>query len=181
MYAHLREAARRCYGKCRRLGARTPSEEHLKGMVLPDAVRGNGFNYIGPIDGHDVKALIATLSNVKKLRGAISTCRHAQGQGLRAGGGGSDQCMARGRSIRPAARFSKKSAQARRIRRSLGSGFATMADRDPSIIGITPAMREGSGLVEFSKRFPDRYFDVAIAEQQRLRSPRVLHAKVSSR
>ena len=169
VYAHLREGGKKVLAQMPTVWelARR-SEEHLKGMVLPGTLFEElGFNYIGPMDGHDVKALVSTLSNVKKLQGAaVPARRHPQGQRLRAGRGRSRSSgMARVRSIRRPAPFSKKRPRGPRTRRSSASGCATWPSATRRIVGITPAMREGSGMVEYSKRFPDRYFDVAIAEQ----------------
>ena len=168
VYAHLREGGKKMLSQMpsvRELARR--SEEHLKGMVLPGTLfEEMGFNYIGPVDGHDVTALVRTLRNLRKLRGPqFLHVRHAQGQGVCAGRGRSDH-LARTRTVRPGQRHHLQ-----------GEEFGTVLFPDlrsvalrhcrsrPRIIGITPAMREGSGLVQFSKRFPERYFDVAIAEQ----------------
>ena len=107
MYSHLRESGKKVLRQMPTVWelARR-SEEHLKGMVLPGTLfEEMGFNYIGPIDGHDVKALVSTLRNLQKAaRAAVPARRDAQGQGLRAGGGGSRSSGTdRGRSIRRAA------------------------------------------------------------------------------
>jgi 1-deoxy-D-xylulose-5-phosphate synthase len=133
----------------------------MKGMVLPGTMFEElGFNYIGPIDGHDLKALVATLRNHARAQGpAVPARRHAQGQGLCAGRGRPDQ-VARPRPVRSGQRASssrKRPAGPSVFSQVFGEWLCDMAERDPRIVGITPAMREGSGLVEFSRRFPDRY------------------------
>ena len=137
-------------------------------MVLPGTLFEElGFNYIGPMDGHDVRALVSTLRNVQEARAARSSCTWSPARAratrprrpIRSSGTG------RALSIRRAAPSSRRRRPGLPTRRSSASGCATSRSAIRSIIGITPAMREGSGLVEFSKRFPDRYFDVAIAEQ----------------
>src|ERR1700688_503307 len=142
------------------------SEEHLKGMVLPGTLfEEMGFNYIGPIDGHDVKALVSTLRNLKNLR--EQQFLHG---GKRKGKGyepaEADRIKWHGPGpFDPASGMIFKEASAGPTYSQIfGKWLCDMAERDPTIVGITPAMREGSGLVEFSKRFPARYFDVAIAE-----------------
>ena len=144
------------------------SEEHMKGMVLPGTMfEEMGFNYIGPIDGHDLDALVKTLTQpARPAWPAVPARHHAQGQGLRAGRGRSDQ-VARPRPVRSDERhdLQGEGQRAPSTRRCSASGSATWPSAIRASSRITPAMREGSGLVEFSKRFPDRYFDVAIAEQ----------------
>ena len=168
VYAHLREGGKKVLRQMPTVWelARR-SEEHLKGMVLPGTLfEEMGFNYIGPMDGHDVKALVSTLRNVQELRGPQFlhvVTRRARAmrppRPIRSSG------TAPAPSTRRAARSSRKRAHGPSYSQVFGQWLCDMAERDPRIIGITPAMREGSGLVEFSKRFPERYFDVAIAEQ----------------
>jgi len=144
------------------------AEEHVKGMVTPEGTLFEefGFNYIGPIDGHDIKVLVATLKNIKHLDGpqflhvvtrkgagykvaeedpilyhGVSTFNPAQG------------IVAKQKSGKPA------------YTKVFGDWLCDMAAKDERLVGITPAMREGSGLVRFSQIYPDRYFDVGIAEQ----------------
>ena len=144
------------------------SEEMMKGMVLPGTIFEElGFNYIGPMNGHDIKELVATLRNMRNLKGPqLLHVVTQEGQGLRPGGERSDQ-VARPGPVRPGQRHHL---QGKSDRPHLLAGVRPVAvrhggARSERIVGITPAMREGSGLVEYSKKFPQRYFDVAIAEQ----------------
>lgn len=141
-------------------------EEHAKGMVGPATMFEEfGFNYIGPIDGHDLDSLIPTLQNIKALKGPQFlhvVTRKGQGYKLAE----ADPVLYHGpgkfnpeEGIKPAAAGKKTYTQV------FGDWLCDMAELDKRIIGITPAMREGSGMVEFERRFPDRYFDVGIAEQ----------------
>src|ERR1700757_2892058 len=168
VYAHLREGGKKVLAQMPTVWelARR-SEEHLKGMVLPGTLFEElGFNYIGPMDGHDVKALVRTLRNVRKLRGPQFlhvVTRKAKGYPPAE----ADPIKWHGPGpFDPASgKIFKEASSGPTYSQVFGQWLCDMADKDPRIIGITPAMREGSGLVEFSKRFPDRYFDVAIAEQ----------------
>ena len=168
MYAHLREGGKKVLRQMPTVWelARR-SEEHLKGMVLPGTLfEEMGFNYIGPIDGHDVKALIATLNNVKKLRGPqFLHVVTRKGKGYAPAEADPIKWHGPGPFDPASGKLFKGASSGPTYSQIFGQWLCDMAERDPSIIGITPAMREGSGLVEFSKRFPDRYFDVAIAEQ----------------
>ncbi len=168
MYAHLREGGKKVLRQMPTVWelARR-SEEHLKGMVLPGTLfEEMGFNYIGPVDGHDVKALIATLNNVKKLRGP--QFRHVvtrKGKGYAPAEADPIKWHGPGPFDPASGKIFKEVSSGPSYSQIFGQWLCDIAQSDPNIIGITPAMREGSGLVEFSKRFPDRYFDVAIAEQ----------------
>jgi len=142
-------------------------EEHAKGMVVPSTLFEEfGFNYIGPIDGHDLDSLVPTLKNIKELRGPqflhIVT---KKGQGYKLAE--ADPVLYHGVSkFEPAAGIAGgKLGGKPTFTQVFGDWLCDMAERDSRLIGITPAMREGSGLVKFSERFPDRYFDVGIAEQ----------------
>ncbi|MEZ5738835.1 MAG: 1-deoxy-D-xylulose-5-phosphate synthase [Burkholderiaceae bacterium] len=142
-------------------------EEHAKGMVVPGTMFEElGFNYVGPIDGHDLDALIPTLQNLRELRGPqflhIVT---RKGQGYKQAE--VDPVLYHGPSrFDPAEGIVKSSAPAKVTYTKVFSDWiCDMAALDERLVGITPAMREGSGLVEFEKRFPERYFDVGIAEQ----------------
>ncbi|MFQ2164283.1 1-deoxy-D-xylulose-5-phosphate synthase [Aeromonas hydrophila] len=143
------------------------AEEHLKGMVVPGTLFEEfGFNYIGPIDGHDINALVETLRNMRNLKGPqLLHVKTKKGKGYEPaekdpiGYHGvpkfnPDECTL------PKASGGKPSFSA-----IFGQWLCDMAAKDERLVGITPAMREGSGLVKFSQQYPDRYFDVAIAEQ----------------
>ncbi|MEO8134029.1 MAG: 1-deoxy-D-xylulose-5-phosphate synthase [Betaproteobacteria bacterium] len=141
-------------------------EEHLKGMVLPGTLfEEMGFNYIGPIDGHDVEGLVATLANVKELKGPQLlhvTTRKGAGYAKAE----DDPILYHGvPKFDPVAGIIPKPAAKPSYTEIFGDWLCDMAQRDPRLIGITPAMREGSGLVRFSREYPERYFDVGIAEQ----------------
>ena len=152
------------------------AHEHLKGMVLPGTLFEEfGFNYIGPIDGHDLSALVPTLRALRQTRGAqflhIVTVK---GKGFEKAE--ADPVLYHGVSPfkpidgiaplkveKPATKTKTKS-----YSDIFGDWLCAAAARDSRVMAITPAMREGSGLVEFSRRFPRRYFDVGIAEQHAL-------------
>jgi len=143
------------------------SEEHMKGMVLPGTMfEEMGWNYVGPIDGHDLKALTRTLRNLKDLRGPqflhIVT---RKGKGYPPAEADPIKWHGPGPFDPVSGQIYKEKASGPSYSQVFGQWLCDMAERDPRIVGITPAMREGSGLVEFEKRFPDRYFDVGIAEQ----------------
>jgi 1-deoxy-D-xylulose-5-phosphate synthase len=143
------------------------SEEHMKGMVLPGTLfEEMGFNYIGPIDGHDLKALVSVLRNIKELKGPqflhiITT----KGKGYAPAEADPIKWHGPGPFDPSSGTIFKEKTASPTYSQVFGSWLCDMAERDPKIIAVTPAMREGSGLVEFSKRFPERYYDVAIAEQ----------------
>jgi 1-deoxy-D-xylulose-5-phosphate synthase len=168
MYSHLRDGSKKVLSKMPTVWelARR-SEEHLKGMVLPGTLfEEMGFNYIGPVDGHDVKALVATLNNVKKLSGPqFLHVVTRKGKGYAPAEADPIKWHGPGPFDPASGKIFKETATGPTYSQIFGQWLCDMADADPTIMGITPAMREGSGLVEFSKRFPDRYFDVAIAEQ----------------
>jgi 1-deoxy-D-xylulose-5-phosphate synthase len=146
-------------------------EEHAKGMVVPATLFEKfGFNYIGPIDGHDLDSLIPTLENIRSLLDADSGPQFLhvvtkKGQGYKLaeadpvayhGPGKFDPAVG---LVKPAQKPKTTFTQV------FGQWLCDMAAADPKLVGITPAMREGSGMVEFERRFPERYFDVGIAEQ----------------
>jgi 1-deoxy-D-xylulose-5-phosphate synthase len=168
MYAHLREGGKKVLRQMPTVWelARR-SEEHLKGMVLPGTLfEEMGFNYIGPVDGHDVKALIATLNNVKKLRGPqFLHVVTRKGKGYAPAEADPIKWHGPGPFDPASGKIFKEVSSGPSYSQVFGQWLCDIAQSDPNIVGITPAMREGSGLVEFSKRFADRYFDVAIAEQ----------------
>jgi 1-deoxy-D-xylulose-5-phosphate synthase len=168
LYSHIREGSKkvlRTMPTVWELARR--SEEHVKGMVLPGTLfEEMGLNYIGPIDGHDLDTLVTTLENLKNLKGP---------QFLHV-------VTRKGKGYEPAERdpiawhgpgpfdpatgiFRAKAAGGLTYSQVFGQWLCDIAKQDERVVAITPAMREGSGLVEYSRRFPDRYFDVAIAEQ----------------
>jgi len=142
-------------------------EEHAKGMVVPGTMFEEfGFNYVGPIDGHDLDSLIPTLQNLRELRGPQFlhvVTRKGQGYKLAE----ADPVLYHGPGrFDPGQGIVKSSAPAKTTYTQVFSDWVCdMAEADERLVAITPAMREGSGLVEFEKRFPRRYFDVGIAEQ----------------
>src|SRR4051812_19479420 len=146
------------------------AEEHVKGMVTPGTMFEEfGFNYIGPIDGHDLDALIPTLNNIKQLRGPQFlhvVTRKGQGYKLAE----VDPVLYHGVSKFDHTNgiVGAKSGGKLSYTQIFGEWICDMAEIDPRLVGITPAMREGSGLVQFAERFPERYFDVGIAEQHAL-------------
>jgi 1-deoxy-D-xylulose-5-phosphate synthase len=168
VYAHLREGGKKVLRPMPTVWelARR-SEEHLKGMVLPGTLfEEMGFNYIGPMDGHDVKALVQTLRNIRKLRGPqFLHVVTRKGKGYPPAEADPIKWHGPGPFDPASGTIFKEKSSGPTYSQIFGQWLCDMAAADPRIIGITPAMREGSGLVEFSRRFPDRYFDVAIAEQ----------------
>jgi 1-deoxy-D-xylulose-5-phosphate synthase len=142
------------------------AEEHVKGMVTPSTLFEEfGFNYLGPIDGHDLDALVATLTNIRKLKGPqflhIVT-RKGQGYKLAE----EDPIAYHGPGkFDPSIGIKPSSGGKATYSQIFGEWLCDMAERDPQLVAITPAMREGSGMVTYSERFPERYFDVGIAEQ----------------
>jgi 1-deoxy-D-xylulose-5-phosphate synthase len=171
VYAHLREGSKkvlRPMPSVWELARR--SEEHMKGMVLPGTMFEElGFNYVGPIDGHDVKALVRALKNIRKLGGPqFLHVVTRKGKGYAPAEADPIKWHGPGPFDPESGTIFKEKSSGPTYSQVFGQWLCDMAERDPKIVGITPAMREGSGLVEFSKRFPDRYFDVAIAEQHAL-------------
>jgi 1-deoxy-D-xylulose-5-phosphate synthase len=142
-------------------------EEHAKGMVTPATLfEEMGFNYVGPVDGHDLESLIPTLQNMRALKGPqFLHVVTKKGQGYKLAE--ADPVLYHGPGkFDPAVGIQKSSAPAKITYTQVFSQWlCDTAAQDTRLFGITPAMREGSGLVEFEKRFPDRYFDVGIAEQ----------------
>ncbi|MES2955465.1 MAG: 1-deoxy-D-xylulose-5-phosphate synthase [Pseudomonadota bacterium] len=142
-------------------------ETHAKGMVVPATLFENfGFNYIGPIDGHDLESLIPTLENIKHLKGPqFLHVVTKKGQGYKLAEADPVAYHGPGK-FDPAMGLQKSSAPAKQtFTQVFGHWLCDMAEKDSRLVGITPAMREGSGMVEFHQRFPDRYYDVGIAEQ----------------
>ncbi|RSZ58524.1 1-deoxy-D-xylulose-5-phosphate synthase [Massilia atriviolacea] len=141
-------------------------EEHAKGMVVPATMFEEfGFNYIGPIDGHDLESLIPTLENIKKLKGPQFlhvVTRKGQGYKLAE----ADPVLYHGPGkFNPTEGILPAKAGKTTYTEVFGTWLCDMAAADKRLVGITPAMREGSGMVRFEEQFPDRYFDVGIAEQ----------------
>jgi len=144
------------------------TEEHMKGVMFsPESTLFEelGFNYIGPIDGHNIDELIATLSNMRDLKGPqFLHIKTKKGKGYAPAE--NDPIGFHGvPKFDPSSGQLPKSNAKPTYSKIFGDWLCEMAERDDKVIGITPAMREGSGMVEFSERFPERYFDVAIAEQ----------------
>jgi len=143
------------------------AEEHVKGMVTPSTLFEEfGFNYIGPIDGHDLDTLVATLQNIKQLKGPQFlhvVTRKGQGYKLAE----DDPIAYHGPGKFDPAEGIKKAAGGGKpvYSQIFGDWLCDMAKQDARLMAITPAMREGSGMVRFSEEFPERYFDAAIAEQ----------------
>ncbi len=152
----VKDLARRC-------------EEHMKGMIMPSTLFEElGFYYIGPIDGHSLPTLLSTLRNLKAMNGPRFLHIITQkGKGFEPAEG--NPCVFHGVSpFDPDTGKIEKRPATRSYTSVFSDWLCDMAQQDDRLIGITPAMREGSGLVEFSRRFPDRYFDVGIAEQHAL-------------
>jgi 1-deoxy-D-xylulose-5-phosphate synthase len=156
--------------------AKTPSllelakraEEHVKGMFVPGTLFEEfGFNYIGPIDGHDLDSLIPTLQNLRKLKGPqfLHVITH-KGQGYKLAE--ADPVLYHGVSKFDAGNGIQSSVDKLTYTQVFGDWLYDMAREDSRLVGITPAMREGSGLARFAEEFPDRYHDVGIAEQHAL-------------
>jgi len=142
-------------------------EEHAKGMVVPATMFEEfGFNYIGPIDGHDLDSLIPTLENIRKLKGPqFLHVVTKKGQGYKLAEAEPILYHGTGK-FNPAEGIKPSTAPAKMTYTEVfGNWLCDMARHDKRLVGITPAMREGSGMVRFEKENPERYFDVGIAEQ----------------
>jgi 1-deoxy-D-xylulose-5-phosphate synthase len=167
-YTGLREGGKKILGNIppiKELASR--AEEHLKGMVVPSTFFEElGFNYIGPIDGHDVNGLVDTISNMRSLKGPqILHIATTKGKGYQA----AEQDPIKYHAV---PKFNPADTNLPKAKPSLpsyskifGNWLCKTAEVDKKLVAVTPAMAEGSGMVEFSQRFPDQYFDVAIAEQ----------------
>jgi len=168
LYAGLREGSKRILNNIppiKELASR--AEEHLKGMVVPSTFFEElGFNYIGPIDGHDVDGLVETIRNMRNLKGPqLLHIATKKGKGYHA----AEQDPIKYHAV---PKFNPNDTSLPKAQASLptysqifGDWLCKTAELDDKLVAITPAMREGSGMVEFSQRFPDKYYDVAIAEQ----------------
>jgi 1-deoxy-D-xylulose-5-phosphate synthase len=141
-------------------------EEQAKGMLVPATLFEKfGFNYIGPIDGHDLDSLIPTLENIKHLKGPqFLHVVTKKGQGYKLAEADPVAYHGPGK-FDPVVGLQVSAAGKTTFTQVFGQWLCDMAQADPRLVGITPAMREGSGMVEFEQRFPERYFDVGIAEQ----------------
>ena len=167
-YSSVRKGSKQILNRMptvRELARRT--EEHVKGMVAPGTLFEElGFNYIGPIDGHDLPILLTTLNNMKALEGPQFLHIITQkGRGFPSAE--DDPCVYHGvTAFDPkTGKMVPKPAKVITYTKIFSDWLCDMAAQDERLVGITPAMREGSGLVDFSELFPDRYFDVGIAEQ----------------
>ena len=142
-------------------------EEHAKGMVTPATLfEEMGFNYVGPIDGHDLDSLIPTLQNMRALKGPqFLHVVTKKGQGYKLAE--ADPVLYHGPGkFDPSIGIQKPTAAPKTtFTQVFGTWLCDTGEQDQRLVGITPAMREGSGMVEFERRFPKRYFDVGIAEQ----------------
>lgn len=143
-------------------------EEHTKGMVVPGTIFEEfGFNYVGPIDGHDLDALIPTLENLRDKKGPqFLHVVTKKGAGYKLAEADPVKYHAASGKFDPAVGFVKPATPPKpTFTQIFGEWLCDMAEQDQRLVGITPAMREGSGMVDFHKRFPTRYHDVGIAEQ----------------
>ena len=142
-------------------------EEHAKGMVVPGTIFEEfGFNYVGPIDGHDLDSLIPTLENLRSRRGPqFLHVVTKKGYGYKLAEADPVKYHAASGKFDPALGFPKSVPSKPTFTQVFGQWLCDMAEADPRLVAITPAMREGSGMVDFHKRFPTRYHDVGIAEQ----------------
>jgi len=142
------------------------AEEHVKGMVTPSTLFEEfGFNYIGPIDGHDLDALIPTLANIKKLKGPqFLHVITRKGQGYKLAEDDPIAYHGPGK-FNPAEGLKAATGARPTYSQIFGDWLCETAAREPRLVAITPAMREGSGMVRYSEEYPERYFDVGIAEQ----------------
>jgi len=168
LYTGIREGSKRILNNIppiKELASR--AEEHLKGMVVPSTFFEElGFNYIGPIDGHDVNGLVDTITNMRNLKGPqILHIATKKGKGYHA----AEQDPIKYHAVpkfdpaQTSLPMSKPSLPT--YSKIFGDWLCKTAEQNNSLVAITPAMREGSGMVEFSQRFPNQYYDVAIAEQ----------------
>lgn len=168
-YANLREGGRKVFsGLPSALELARKAEEHMKGMVAPGTLFEElGFNYIGPIDGHDMELLLTTLSNLKDRKGPqFLHVITKKGKGFEPAEGDPIGYHAINK-VEPESEPVTKEKQPSLPKYSniFGQWVCDAAEQDPRLVAITPAMKEGSDLIAFAERFPKRYFDVAIAEQ----------------
>ena len=139
------------------------TEEHMKGMVVPGTLFDElGLNYMGPLDGHDLSALVATLNNIKDLQGPqFLHLVTRKGKGYLP----AEESPIGSHSQTKLEAFKGQNEKKKSYSNVFGEWLVKQAGESPELMAITPAMREGSDLIAFSEQFPDRYFDVAIAEQ----------------
>lgn len=165
----LREGGKKLLGDKKKPPARFMRrwEEHWKGMFVPSTLfEQMGFHYTGPIDGHDVEALVGALKTLKTLKGPqLLHILTTKGKGYELAEGDQIGYHAVGPFDPQKGLVSKAGAKKPTYTDIFSDWLCDMAAAEPKLLGITPAMREGSGLVRFSKEYPERYFDVAIAEQ----------------
>ena len=145
------------------------AEEHVKGMMTPGTLFEEfGFNYIGPIDGHDLDTLVATLHNIRQLKGPQFLHVVTQkGHGYQPAEDNPGKYHGVGK-FDPSNGDSVGASHGKTYTQVFGEWLVDMADRDQRLVGITPAMCDGSGLNAFAEKYPERYFDVGIAEQHAL-------------
>lgn len=165
----LREGGKKLLGDKKKPPARFMRrwEEHWKGMFVPSTLfEQMGFHYTGPIDGHDVEALVGALKTLKTLKGPqLLHILTTKGKGYELAEGDQIGYHAVGPFDPEKGLVSKGGAKKPTYTDIFSDWLCDMGAAEPKLLGITPAMREGSGLVRFSKEYPERYFDVAIAEQ----------------
>ena len=170
VYSHMREGSKTVLSTIPPMWALAKRMEvHMKGMVMPSTLFEElGFNYFGPVDGHNLPALTHMLKNLRGLKGPrFLHVVTRKGKGYEPAEG--DPCVYHGVTpFDPATGKMEKKPAGKTYTQVFGEWLCDMAARDVRLVGVTPAMREGSGLVQFSERFPSRYFDVGIAEQHAL-------------
>ncbi|CAI2474927.1 1-deoxy-D-xylulose-5-phosphate synthase [Serratia liquefaciens] len=168
LYSTLREGGKKVLSglpPIKELVKRT--EEHLKGMVVPGTLFEElGFNYIGPVDGHDVQGLVATLKNMRDLKGPqLLHIMTKKGRGYAPAEKDPISFHAVPKFDPASGTLPKSAGGLPTYSKIFGDWLCETAAKDSSLMAITPAMREGSGMVQFSRDYPQQYFDVAIAEQ----------------
>ncbi|WP_432699004.1 1-deoxy-D-xylulose-5-phosphate synthase [Kluyvera cryocrescens] len=168
LYSSLREGGKKVFSgvpPIKELLKRT--EEHIKGMVVPGTLFEElGFNYIGPVDGHDVVGLVNTLKNMRDLKGPqFLHIMTKKGRGYEPAEKDPITFHAVPKFDHTSGKLPKSSGGLPSYSKIFGDWLCETAAKDAKLMAVTPAMREGSGMVEFSKKYPDQYFDVAIAEQ----------------
>lgn len=169
-YVALREGSKKILAKVPPISKfAKKTETHLKNLIVPGTLFEElGFNYIGPLDGHDLPVLISTLKTIKELKGAkLLHIITTKGKGYAP----AEAAQIDYHAVKPGFHSQSHAATSVKIIKKptysdvFGDWLCDMAAADPKLVGITPAMREGSGMVNFAKQFPLRYFDVGIAEQ----------------